>query len=172
MRTTENPPDSAPPEYLDFDMWTGPAPMRPYNRLMHPRGWRAFTEYSNGILGDMCIHMLDTVRWMLGLGWPKRITSNGGILVDKGSKANIPDTQTATFDFDDLTVVWQHRTWGQASDPKYPWGATFYGDKGTLKASVYSYDFIPLDQGQPGPAGYSPGSGPRWGWVRRRARCG
>jgi predicted dehydrogenase len=149
MRAQENPPDSAPPEYLDFDMWTGPAPMRPYNRLMHPRGWRAFSEYGNGILGDMCIHMLDTVRWMLGLGWPKRITSSGGILVDKASKSNIPDTQTATFDFDDLTVVWQHRTWGHSSDPKYPWGATFYGDKGTLKASVHSYDFIPDGQGQP-----------------------
>ena len=70
--------------------------------LVHPRGWRAFTEYGNGIMGDMCIHMLDMVRWMLGLGWPKRIASTGGILVDKASKANIPDTQTATFDFGDL----------------------------------------------------------------------
>ena len=42
------------------------------------------------------------------------------------------------------TVVWQHRTWGQPADPEYPWGATIYGDKGTLKASVNSYDFIPL----------------------------
>lgn len=149
MRTTENPPDSAPPEYLDYDMWTGPAPMRPYNRLVHPRGWRAFSEYGNGILGDMCIHMLDTVRWMLGLGWPKRISSSGDILVDKGSKANIPDTQTATFEFDDLMVVWQHRTWGHPNDPNYPWGATFYGDKGTLKASVFSYDYTPVNQGQP-----------------------
>jgi predicted dehydrogenase len=122
--------------------------MRPYNRLIHPRGWRAFTEYGNGIVGDMCIHMLDMVRWMMGLGWPKRISSNGGILVDKASKSNIPDTQTATFDFDDLTVVWQHRTWGQPSDPKYPWGATFYGDRGTLKVSVHGYDFIPSGQGQ------------------------
>ena len=149
MRTRENPPNSPPPDYLDFEMWTGPAPMRPYNRLMHPRGWRAFNEYSNGILGDMCIHMLDTVRWMMGLGWPKRISSSGGILVDKASRANIPDTQTASFEFDDLTVVWQHRTWGQPSDPKYPWGATFYGDRGTLKASVHGYDFIPSGQGQP-----------------------
>ncbi len=149
MRTTESPPDSAPPQYLDYEMWTGPAPMRPYNRLVHPRGWRAFAEYSNGILGDMCIHMLDMVRWMMGLGWPKRISSSGGILIDKASKANIPDTQTATFDFDDLTVVWQHRTWGHASDPNYPWGATFYGDKGTLKVSVHSYDFTPIDQGSP-----------------------
>ena len=80
-------------------MWTGPAPMRPYNALVHPRCWRAFMEYGNGIVGDMCIHMLDMVRWMLDLGWPKRISSTGGILVDKESKANITDTQTATFDF-------------------------------------------------------------------------
>jgi predicted dehydrogenase len=148
MRARENPPDTAPPDYLDYEMWTGPAPMRPYNKLVHPRSWRAFMEYGNGIVGDMCIHMLDMVRWMLDLGWPRRIGSTGGILVEKNSKSNIADTQTATFDFGDLNVVWQHRTWGESPDPKYPWGATIYGDKGTLKASVMSYDFIPLGGGQ------------------------
>jgi predicted dehydrogenase len=143
MRARENPPDTAPPENLDYEMWTGPAPMRPYNKLVHPRSWRAFMEYGNGIVGDMCVHMLDMVRWMLDLGWPKTIASTGGILVDKASKANISDTQTAAFDFDDLKVVWTHRTWGASPDPKYPWGATFYGDKGTLKASVMGYDFVP-----------------------------
>jgi len=143
MRARETPPDTAPPPNLDYEMWTGPAPLRPYNKLCHPRSWRAFMEYGNGIVGDMCIHMFDMVRWMMDLGWPKRISSSGGILVDKRSKANISDTQTATFDFGDLQVVWQHRTWGAPPDPKYPWGATFYGDKGTLKASVMSYDFIP-----------------------------
>ena len=123
--------------------------MRPYNKLMHPGGWRAFMEYSNGIVGDMGVHMLDMVRWMLDLGWPKRVTSSGGILVDKNSKANTPDTQTATFDFGDLQVVWQHRTWGDPPDPKYPWGATFYGEKGTMKASVMSYDFLPARGSQP-----------------------
>jgi predicted dehydrogenase len=92
--------------------------------------------------------MFDMVRWMLDLGWPKRIASTGGILLGKQSKANISDTQTATFDFGDLDVVWQHRAWGQPPDPKYGWGATFYGDRGTLKASVMSYDFVP-DKGQP-----------------------
>jgi predicted dehydrogenase len=143
MRARENPPDTTPPDYLDYDMWTGPAPMRPYNSLVHPRRWRAFMEYGNGIVGDMCVHMLDMVRWMLDLGMPSRVTSSGGILVDKGSKANISDTQTATFDFGRLQVVWTHRTYGDPPDPKYPWGATFYGDKGTLKASVMSYDFVP-----------------------------
>ncbi|HEY7473850.1 MAG TPA: Gfo/Idh/MocA family oxidoreductase [Vicinamibacterales bacterium] len=150
MRARENPPDATPPDYLDYDMWTGPAPMRPYNALVHPRRWRAFMEYGNGIVGDMCVHMLDMVRWMLDLGMPTRVTSSGGILVDKGSKANISDTQTATFDFGALQVVWTHRTYGDPPDPKYPWGATFYGDKGTLKASVMSYDFVPTAKdGQP-----------------------
>src|SRR5687768_797254 len=94
MRAKENPPDIAPPENLDWEMYTGPAPMRPYNALVHPRRWRAFMEYGNGIVGDMCIHMLDMVRWMMDLGMPKRVSSTGGILVDKGSKANITDTQT------------------------------------------------------------------------------
>jgi predicted dehydrogenase len=149
MRATANPPDTAPPANLDYDAWTGPAPMRPYNSLVHPRGWRAFMEYGNGIVGDMCVHMFDMTRWMLGLGWPTKIDSTGGIFVDKKSKANISDTQTATFDFQDLRVVWQHRSWGEAADPKYPWGATFYGDKGTLKVSVMGYDFIPVGGGQP-----------------------
>jgi len=122
--------------------------MRPYNKLVHPRSWRAFMEYGNGIVGDMCVHMLDMVRWMLDLGWPKRVSSSGGILVSKGSKANITDTQTATFDYDGLKIIWQHRSWGDAPDPKYPWGATLYGDKGTLKASVMSYDFSPSTPGQ------------------------
>jgi predicted dehydrogenase len=121
--------------------------MRPYNNIVHQRGWRAFMEYSNGIVGDMCIHMLDMVRWMLDLGWPESVTSSGGILVDKNAKANISDTQTATFDFKELQVVWQHRTWGHSPDPQYPWAAFIYGDKGTLKASVNGYDFIPRDKG-------------------------
>jgi predicted dehydrogenase len=148
MRTRDDPPDTAPPEHLDYEMWTGPAPMRPYNRLVHPRGWRGFMEYGNGIVGDMCVHMLDMVRWMMDLGWPRRIASSGGILVDVASKSNIPDTQTATFEFDGVNVVWQHRTWGHPADPQYPWGATFYGDRGTLKASVHGWDFIPRE-GEP-----------------------
>jgi predicted dehydrogenase len=100
-------------------------------------------------MGDMCIHMLDMVRWMLDLGWPKRISSTGGILVQTDGKSNITDTQTATFEFDEFPVVWTHRTWGDPPDPKYPWAATIYGEKGTLKASVHTYDFTPRGQGQP-----------------------
>ena len=148
MRARENPPNIDPPKTLDYEMWTGPAPMMPFNELVHPRRWRAFMEYGNGIIGDMCIHMLDMVRWMMDLGWPTSVSSTGGILVDKASRANISDTQAATFDFDGLPVVWEHRTYGHPADPKYPWGATFYGDKGTLKCSVMGYDFTPWGQGE------------------------
>ena len=148
MRARKNPPDTNPPAHLDYDAWTGPAPMRPYNELVHPRSWRAFMEYGNGIVGDMCVHMLDMVRWQLDLGWPNRISSSGGILVDTESKANITDTQTATFDFDDLDVVWTHRTWGDAPDPEYPWAGIIYGTKGTLKLSVNKYEFTPHRGGQ------------------------
>jgi predicted dehydrogenase len=140
-----SPKDTAPPPTLDYEMWTGPAPMRPYNPLLHPRGWREFMEYGNGVVGDIGIHMLDMVRWMLGLGAPRRVSSAGTVFMQPGGKANITDTQTAIFDYGDLQVVWTHRFWGAPPDPKYSWGATLYGEKGTLKASVFGYDFEPLE---------------------------
>jgi predicted dehydrogenase len=144
MRNADKPrPTVKPPEHLDWEMWQGPAPERPYTMLPHKRWWRAYNEYGNGIMGDMCIHMLDMVRWLLGLGWPKTIASAGGILVQKEAASNITDTQSATFDFGDLQVTWQHRTWGTPPDPEYPWAGFIYGDKGTLKADVHKWEFIP-----------------------------
>jgi predicted dehydrogenase len=145
QRSDKNPPDLDAPANLDWDFWTGPAPMRPYNELVHPRGWRSFMEYGNGTMGDIGIHMLDMVRWMLGLGMPRRISSAGEVFVQPGGKVNIADTQTATFDYGDLQVVWTHRLWGVPPDPNYIWGATLFGEKGTLKAGVRSYDFVPLE---------------------------
>ncbi|MGC4002779.1 MAG: Gfo/Idh/MocA family oxidoreductase [Pirellulales bacterium] len=148
MRAKDNPPDGEAPANLNYDLWTGPAPLKPYNKLVHPRSWRAFQRYGNGIVGDMCVHMLDTARWLLNLGWPTSVSSEGGILIDKASKADIPDTQTAVFEFPEFPVVWTHRSWGDAPDPEYPWGLTIYGEKGTLKASVMKYDFLPRGKGE------------------------
>lgn len=149
MRANGNPAVQAIPDHFDYEMWTGPAPLRPFDGMPHVRWWRTFMEYGNGIMGDMCIHMFDTVRWMLQLGWPKRISSTGGIYVQKEGKSNIADTQSAIFEYDDLNCTWQHRTWGTPADPKYPWAFTLYGEKGTLKASTMSYDFIPQGKGDP-----------------------
>lgn len=149
MRMNENPPVEPVPDFLDYEMWTGPAPLRPYQRLPHRGWWRAFSEYSNGIVGDMCVHMFDAVRWMLDLGWPKRISSTGGIYVQKESAATTNDTQVAAFEYDDIVAVWQHRSWGETPDKDYPWAFVLYGDQGTLKASINSYDFIPRGKGEP-----------------------
>lgn len=147
MRSNGNPPVQAVPDFFDYEMWTGPAPLRPFDGLPHIRWWRTFMEYGNGIMGDMCIHMFDTVRWMLGLRWPKRISSTGGIYVDKGGKSNIADTQSAVFEYDGLNCVWQHRSWGTPADPEYPWAFKLFGEKGTLEASTMKYDFIPEGKG-------------------------
>ncbi len=148
MRNNGNPPLEAVPDFFDYEMWTGPAPLRPYDGLPHIRWWRTFMEYGNGITGDMCVHMFDTVRWMLKLGWPKSITSTGGIYVQKEGKSNISDTQTAIFKYDELDCVWQHRSWGTAPNPEYPWSFTLYGEKGTLIASTMKCDFIPVGNGE------------------------
>lgn len=150
MRSRGAPPHREPPPELDWEMWTGPAPLKPYHDGIHPGGWRSFREYSNGFMGDMCVHMFDTARWMLNVGWPKRITSTGGIFIDRESHANVPDTQTASFEYENLTMTWQHRTWGTPAEPAYPWGLILYGSNGTLKASVQRCEFIPCDRNASG----------------------
>ena len=148
MRNNGNPAVQQVPDFFDYEMWTGPAPLRPYDGIPHVRWWRSFMEYGNGIMGDMCVHMLDAVRWLLNLGWPKIITSSGGIFVEKTGKSNISDTQTAIFEFNELNCVWQHRTWGTPADPEYPWSFKLYGDKGTLCGSTMKYDFFPEGDAQ------------------------
>lgn len=148
MRKNGNPPVEPAPDFLDYEMWTGPAPMRPYDGLPHGSWWRTFMAYGNGITGDMCVHMFDTVRWLLQLKWPKRISATGGIYVQKGGKSTIADTQTAIFEYDELNCVWQHRTWGNPADPEYPWAFIIHGDKGTLKGSTMKYEFIPTGNGE------------------------
>ena len=101
--------------------------------------------YGNGMVGDLCIHMFDMVRWMLGLGMPKRISSAGGRIIDPGAGFDISDTQTATFDYGELQVIWNHRAWGEPPDKRFPWAATLYGDKGSLKAGVMGYEFQPSE---------------------------
>ncbi|PHX74621.1 MAG: oxidoreductase [Chitinophagaceae bacterium] len=148
MRNESNPPLQAIPDFFDYDMWTGPAPLRPFDGLPHRGWWRGFMEYGNGIMGDMCIHMFDAVRWMLDLGWPTKISSTGGIYGNHIGKSNITDTQHAIFEYDGLNCVWQHRTWGTFADPDYPWAFKIYGEKGTLSGDPMKYDFTPVDDGK------------------------
>lgn len=129
-----------PPEYLDFDFWLGPAPQKPYYRTLR-RGWRSFMDYGNGQVGDMGVHMLDMARWLLNLGWPKRITSNGGRYGFPDSTTTIPDTQSARFDFENMTMEWHHRAWGEVEDRRLYWATEILGTNGKLRANSTACDF-------------------------------
>ena len=132
------------PEYFDYERWTGPAPRLPYRGLPHRR-WRAFKAYGNGIIGDMCVHYFDAVRWLLDLGEPAKISSQGGIYVDTRADATTTDTQTALFEYPErkLNLHWTHRAWGAAPEPDWPWSFTLYGTNGTLQASTLGYEWRP-----------------------------
>ncbi len=139
MRSKEAPLIMDIPAELDYDLYCGPAPLLPYQGT----NWRGRTEFSNGIMGDMCVHMLDTVRWLLDLGWPTKISSTGGTFIQQNTIANTADTQSATFQYPNFNCVWMHRTWGQAANEKYPWAFIIYGENGTLYGDVYKTEFVP-----------------------------
>ncbi|MFT5736603.1 MAG: putative dehydrogenase [Maribacter sp.] len=142
MRVDGNPPEQPVLDFLDYDMWTGPAPLRPYDGIPHKRWWRTFREYGNGIMGDMGVHILDNVGWMLDLSWPERINSQGGIYVQKVGESNTPNTQSAVFEYPELNGIRQYRSWGSPVDTEYPWAFIIYGNKGVLKGSPMHFDVL------------------------------
>lgn len=151
-RPTDIVPDATAPAHLDYELWTGPAPLRPFNSLKESKGWRAYMEYGSGQIGDLGVHMVDCARWMLDLGWPQSISSTGGIYVDKGVSANISDTQLSVFHFADFDLTWEHRTWGAPPSSSRNWtdhwGVRFMGKNGTLEVTIFGYEFTPADGGK------------------------
>jgi predicted dehydrogenase len=140
----EFPPAAAPPPELDWETYVGPAPWVDYNPEIHPRSWRSRREFGNGQMGDLCVHFFDLVRYLLDLGWPTRISASGGAFRrPAGSTVNVPDTQTAVFEYPELQITWTQRSGEAPADPESPWGCTLSDDRGNaLKLSVQSYDFI------------------------------
>lgn len=128
----ESVPDSVIPEGLDWDRWIGPAPYRPYNRSIHPRGFRQYLDFANGQLGDWGIHWLDQILWLMDEEpFPHTITSTGGRHIREDS-TDAPDTQVATFAFEKYTATWEHRLYGANNSEKSSIGCYFYGTRGVL----------------------------------------
>lgn len=132
-------PNSAPPEHLDWDFWCGPAPLRPFNSKLHPGGWRQFLDYGNGQLGDWGVHWLDQVLWWSEEKHPRRVFSTGGrpvagpaVLTEQEQTTDAPDHQTAIYEFETFTVVWEHRRFAGNGPEKHKIGAYFYGTEGVL----------------------------------------
>ena len=100
------PPDSDPPDGFNWDIWNGPAPKRPYNEKIRRAGWHHLWAYSGGDAANDGIHQLDLARWLIGVGVPKSVYCSGSRFEGEGN-AETPDTQIATFDFDDLVMTFE-----------------------------------------------------------------
>ncbi|MDE2827561.1 MAG: Gfo/Idh/MocA family oxidoreductase [Bacteroidota bacterium] len=143
-------PDSDIPEGLDWDRWVGPAPYRPFNSSIHPRGFRQYLDFANGQLGDWGIHWLDQILWFMDEEpFPHTISSVGARHIRKDS-SDAPDTQVATFAFEKYTATWEHRLYGGNNAEKSNIGCYFYGTKGTLHLGwLDGWTFYPSDDREP-----------------------
>ena len=126
---------SAPPDYLDYALWQGPAPEQPYRSNVVPYNWHWFWNWGTAELGNNGIHSLDVARWGLGIdSAPKKITCAGNRYHAKDDWET-PDLTIATFDFGDKCLVWE----GQSCDPRgfegSDFGVSFYGDGGSMVIS-------------------------------------
>ncbi len=123
--------DTAPPDSLDWDMWLGPAPYRDFNPRIHPRGFRQFLDFANGTIGDWGIHWFDQVLWWTEERYPKRVFSSGGRYI-KADNSDAPDTQLATYEFEDFVLQWEHKLTAKNANEEANVGCYFYGSQGTL----------------------------------------
>lgn len=154
--------NTEPPKDLDWDFWCGPAPVRPFNGDpdnpwsggIHPRGFRGYLDYANGQLGDWGIHWLDQILWVTGEKWPRKVFSTGGrpirgpaILTAEEQTSDAPDHQAATFEFENLTVQWEHRQFaGNSAEKGENVGCYFYGTEGTFHMGWQKgWTFYPSD---------------------------
>jgi predicted dehydrogenase len=124
--------DSPVPTGVAYDLWTGPAPLRPFNPNRFHYEWHWDWLLGTGEIGNNGVHGLDVCRWMLNLDAPTRITSGGGKLFYDDDRQT-PDTQVAAFDFPGATIVWEHRIWmPNPTGDTESFGIALYGEKGTL----------------------------------------
>jgi predicted dehydrogenase len=123
--------DEPVPNGVDYSLWLGPAPERPFNRNRFHYEWHWNWDYGTGELGNNGIHALDVARWIMGADAPLRITSGGGKFFYDDDRQT-PDTQIVTFDFPHTSVIWEHRIWSKTGVEGDPFGTIVYGEKGTL----------------------------------------
>jgi predicted dehydrogenase len=119
------------PAGVDYAMWQGPAPDRPFIKNHFHYNWHWFWNWGTGEIGNNGIHALDVARWGLGVDSPTAIASGGGKFVFDDDQ-EVPDTQVVTFEFPNACIVWEHRLWVRHNMEGANFGTAFYGDKGVL----------------------------------------
>ncbi|HZV06392.1 MAG TPA: Gfo/Idh/MocA family oxidoreductase [Gemmataceae bacterium] len=118
--------DSDVPKGVDYDLWLGPAPRRPFNENRFHYRWHWMWDFGSGEIGNNGVHYLDRIRWLLNLDAPTRIVASGGKLFYDDDQET-PDTLTVSYDFPHCNVTWEHRIWSRGAN-----GTILYGERGNL----------------------------------------
>ncbi|HTE19014.1 MAG TPA: Gfo/Idh/MocA family oxidoreductase, partial [Armatimonadota bacterium] len=119
------------PGWLDYDLWQGPAPERPFRDNVVHYNWHWFWHWGTGELGNNGIHSLDVCRWGLGVDYPLRVTAGGGKYRYEDDQET-PDTHMVTYDFGGKSITWEGRSWHRRGFEDSMFGIAFYGDNGTV----------------------------------------
>ena len=125
-------PETDPPPGVNYDLWLGPAPLRPFTRNRWHYNWHWFWDYGTGDIGNDGIHQIDEARWGLGVGLPKAVSASGGQLFYDDDHET-PDTQVVTFEYDDCYLLYEMRLWTNYQLEGHDNGVILYGDKGILQ---------------------------------------
>lgn len=141
-------PNSEPPQGLDWDMYCGPAPLIPYNKMIHPKGFRQFLNFANGQLGDWGIHWMDQILWWTEEKYPKKVYSTMARHI-RQDNTDSPDTQLVNFEFESFQVSWEHRLYAANEAEKANVGCYFYGTEGTFHMGWQDgWTFYPANKNQ------------------------
>jgi predicted dehydrogenase len=124
-------PDSEVPEGMDWDMYCGPAQLVPFNKTIHPRGFRQHLNFANGTISDWGVHWFDQVLWWTEEKAPKRIYSSTARRIREDS-TDAADTQIAVYDFESFTLHWENRNYAGNRQEGPAVGCYFYGTEGVL----------------------------------------
>lgn len=138
--------DSDPPKDLDWDMWLGPRPWRPFNENIHPYKFRWWKDYSSQI-GNWGVHYFDVIRWVLGETAPVSASAHGGKFAINDAR-DIPDTMEALFEFASgrLLSFVQYEASGVGLFPKGE--VELRGTLGLVRASSGGFEIVPETGGQ------------------------
>ncbi len=127
------------PEHLDYDLWQGPAPRRPYKDNVIPYNWHWLWHWGTGELGNNGTHGVDLCRWGLGVEYPVRVSSAGG-RYRYDDDQETPDTHIVTYEFaDNKMITWEGLSCNQPGSGGNNFGATFHGETGSLTVGSTNY---------------------------------
>jgi|WetSurMetagenome_2_1015567.scaffolds.fasta_scaffold00018_79 predicted dehydrogenase len=136
-------PDSPVPEGVDYNMWLGPAPKRPFNKNRFHQSWRWYWEYGNGVMTDWGVHLIDYILYGMKKSVPESVMAIGGKYAFPDDDMVTPDTMTAVYDFKDFTMIWEHSIGIGLGNWARPHGMSYVGENGTLVLDRNGWEVIP-----------------------------